>query len=57
MGGLNSLIMNENKVIPRCARNNLGLGIMTRGYRILLMREADGVFAVVDIGSHEVYRR
>jgi plasmid maintenance system killer protein len=30
---------------------------VTRGYRILLMREADGVFAAVDIGSHEVYRR
>jgi hypothetical protein len=30
---------------------------VTRGYRILLMRETDGVFAVVDIGSHEVYRR
>jgi mRNA-degrading endonuclease RelE of RelBE toxin-antitoxin system len=30
---------------------------VTRGYRILLMQEADGVFAVVDIGSHEVYRR
>ena len=30
---------------------------VTRGYRVLLMQEPDGVFAAVDIGSHEVYRR
>jgi mRNA-degrading endonuclease RelE of RelBE toxin-antitoxin system len=33
---------------------------VTRGYRILLKREADEVdefFTAVDIGSHQVYRR
>jgi plasmid maintenance system killer protein len=30
---------------------------VTKSYRILLKQEANGVFAAVDLGGHEAYRR